>query len=103
MTDHAWKGFERFVGALIGGKRYPANLGEKVDCEGPRFVAQCKNVKRLSLPELSKLALEAEEQGRARGKAGLVAVKHRCGAGYESPTLIVMTAEVFALMHPTEG
>jgi len=100
MPDHLWKQFERAVAELIGGSRFPANSGHALDCEGPRFVAQCKNVKELSLSRLTELALIAEGQGAQRKKAGIVAVKLRKGAGYSPPTLIVMTDRVFAQMHP---
>ena len=95
MSDKPFKKFEREVAALIGGKRYPANSGCGLDCEGPRVVAQCKLVKRLSLEELTQLAEVAAAQGRAKGKLGIVAVKVRRGAGHPSPGLIVMTFAQF--------
>lgn len=93
MGDHGWKAFERRVAALIGGSRFWANSGEKVDCESDALVVQCKNVKTLSLQALSILALQAQADGAARGKVGIVAVKRRSGRGVDSPVLIVVTAE----------
>jgi hypothetical protein len=91
VADKAWKQFEREAGALVGGKRYPANLGLKVDVEGPRFVGQCKLVKTLSLSALTDLAVQAEADGAERNKVGVVIVKHRRGTGKKTPTLVVMT------------
>jgi hypothetical protein len=96
MPEKSWKQFERDVAALIGGSRFWSNSGEAIDCESEEFVVQCKNVKRLSLGELTQLALIAQVQGRAKGKTGLVAVKLRNGRGNPTPTLIVMTSEEFA-------
>lgn len=96
--DKPFKRFEREVAALIGGKRYPANSGHEVDCEGPTIVAQCKLVSRLSLEELTTLAETARSEGIARGKAGLVAVKVRRGKGHPSPALVVMTADMLGVL-----
>ena len=95
MPDKPWKKFEREVAELIGGRRYAANSGAAIDCEGPTTVAQCKLVKRLSLEELTQLAEVAAAQGTAKGKLGLVAVKVRRGAGHPSPGLVVMTWSMF--------
>lgn len=91
MADKAWKQFERDAGTLLGGRRYPANLGLKVDVEGPRFVGQCKLVKSLSLSALTNLAIQAEADGAERKKIGVVIVKHRRGTGNKTPALVVMT------------
>jgi hypothetical protein len=75
--------------------RYPANQGGPVDVESSWALAQCKHVKRLSLVELERLALDAQRQGEARDKAGLVVVKRRAGAGRPTPRLVVMTEDVW--------
>jgi hypothetical protein len=67
--------------------------------ESETVVAQCKHVKRCSLPALAALAEAVEEQGRQRLKTGVVAIKLRQGAGRPSPTLIVMTASVGRQVH----
>lgn len=95
MPDSAWKQQERLVADLIGGKRLPANSGHKIDCEGPRFVAQAKLVQRMSLDELTALAEKIAQEGQTRGKLGVVGVKVRRGAGVKSPVLVVMTDETF--------
>ncbi len=110
MPDSAWKQLERAVADLIGGGRYPANSGYKVDC-GPdaqhpdcRFLAQAKLVQRLSLDELTALAEKIAQEGTKRGKLGLVGVKVRRGAGVKSPILVVMTDRTFAqLIGYTQG
>ena len=96
MPNKAFKDFERETAELIGGKRYPANSGYKVDCEGPNIVAQCKLTKNLSLEGLTQLAEMIAAQGEAVEKLGIVAVKVRRGAGRPSPGLVVMTFETWA-------
>jgi len=96
--DKPWKQHERRAAALIGGRRYPANLGGPIDCESATFVAQCKEVKVLAFPALERLALEAERQGSQRQKIGLCVVKRRAGSGVRTPTLVVMTAASFRAM-----
>jgi hypothetical protein len=95
MPDKPWKRCERDVARLLGGARYPANSGGPVDVEAPSVVAQVKHVKRLSLAELERLAVEAEREGRARGKAGVVVVKRRAGSGRATPRLVVMAEDVW--------
>jgi hypothetical protein len=101
--DKPFKQFEREAAALIGGKRFPANSGADLDCEGPAAVMQCKLRKRLSLEDLSQLAEHVAAQGRPKGKLGLVAVKVRRGAGHPSQGLVVMTFEVFRLLAARSG
>lgn len=98
MPDAKWKAFERDVAAMIQGKRYPANSGYDLDCEGPVFVAQCKLVTRLSLEELTTVAEVAEAQGLRRGKVGFVAAKIKRGQGNPSSALVVMTTAAFNRM-----
>ncbi len=91
MTNKPWKQFERDVGVLIGGKRHPANTGGSVDAESDTFVAQCKNVKALSLAALERLAREITFHGKLDNKIGVVAVKRRAGAGIPTETLMVLS------------
>jgi hypothetical protein len=86
-----WKQCERNVGKLVGGTRYPANQGGRVDVEGPNYVVQVKERKSLSLEQLTQLVEEVEAIGKTKGKQGLVAVKVRRGSGKRSPILIVMS------------
>ena len=88
---------------LLGGSRYPANSGGRVDVESPHVVAQVKNVQRLSLGQLEALAVEMEELGAEKGKLGLVVVKRRAGRGTATPHLIVMTQAVFEMLIPGGG
>jgi hypothetical protein len=83
---------ERDVGLLVGGKRYPANQGGRVDVESPALIVQCKERRSLSLEQLTQLVEEIEVIAKGRGKRGLVAVKVRRGRGKQSPILIVQTA-----------
>ena len=88
-----WKQTERDVAKVVGGKRYPANQGDRVDVESPVYVVQVKERKALSLEELTKLVEEMEAIGLTKGKLGLVAVKVRRGRGKPSPLLIVQSAK----------
>jgi hypothetical protein len=92
MVNKSCKQREREVGELVGGKRYPANQGGRVDVEGPNFVVQVKERKSLSLAELNALVEEIEAIGKAKGKYGLVAVKLRKGRGNPTDMLIVQSA-----------
>ena len=105
VADRAWKQEERHAARLLGGQRYPANAGGLVDCEGPWAVAQCKHVcRRLSLAELERLAIEAEREGAARGKAGLVVVTApRGGRSVTNARLFIMTAGTWISVIGTGG
>jgi hypothetical protein len=96
----SWKQMERDVGKLIGGKRYPANQGGRVDVESDTHVVQCKERKSLSLEQLTQLVEEIEAIGAKKGKQGLVAVKVRRGRGKKSPILIVQSAEQWSVTNP---
>lgn len=103
MPDRPWKHEEREVARLLGGTRYPANSGGRVDVEAPTVVAQVKHVRRLSLVQLKALALEMEALGAARGKVGVLVVKRRAGKGRDTPRLIVMTEEAWCQLHARTG
>lgn len=103
MSSSAWKSEERAVARLLGGTRYPANSGGRVDVEGPRVLAQVKHRRVCSLAELEGLALELESLGRARGKLGLVIVKRRAGRGTPTPRLVVMTEDVYRRMRGSDA
>ena len=91
-SSTSWKQLEREVAKLIGGSRYPANQGGRVDCESPNFVVQVKERRSLSLEVLTQLVEEIEAIAKAKGKRGLVAVKVRRGKGRQSPILMVQSA-----------
>lgn len=93
MGNTSWKQLERDVGLLVGGQRYPANQGGRVDVEGDKYIVQCKERRALSLEVLTQLVEEMEQIGKTKGKQGLVAVKVRRGKGRHSPILIVQTAD----------
>ncbi len=95
MSDLSWKAEERAVARLVGGTRYAANSGGRVDVEGTGMVAQVKHVQRLSLVQLEALAVEMARLGATRGKTGVVVVKRRAGRGMVTPRLVVMTEDVF--------
>lgn len=99
----AGKAFERRVDALLGTKRYWANSGESVDNESLHLVVQSKTVQRMSLPALAKLAEQAAEDGRKRGKVGLVAIKLRAGRGRKTGTLLVIHENALAVDAQGDG
>lgn len=100
MAD-AWKDFEAYAASLFGTRRAWANSGERVDFPhaddraSAWAVGQCKNVKTLSLNELTHLAEEMAQIGLAENKLGVVCAKVRRGRGRESATLVVMTDRVW--------
>ncbi len=91
MPNQPWKQEERSVARLLGGSRYPANSGGRVDVESDTYLAQVKNLTRLSLAQLEELALEMATIGEEQGKIGMVVVKRKGGRGRETPRLIVLT------------
>ncbi len=95
MADKAWKHEEREVAHLLGGRRYPANSGGRVDVESPTLVVQVKHVQRMSLAQLEALAVEMAALGEEQGKIGVVVVKRRAGRGKETPGLIVVTEDAW--------
>lgn len=98
-SNRHWKELEARAGALFGGARKWANSGESVDFEGPSYVGQAKLVKRMSLEELTQLAEQAERDGRARNKVGVVAIKVKRGRGRPSPMLLVVTEGMWEAMN----
>ena len=100
MSDKHWKQFERDAARLLGGQRYPANSGGRVDVESDRYVAQVKLVKTCSLASLEALAVEMAALGEERNKTGIVIVKRRAGRGTPTPPLVVMTEDAFSRLHP---
>lgn len=95
MPDRPWKAEERRVARLLGGVRYPANGGGRVDVESYAYVSQVKHRRVCSLAELERLAVELERLGEEQGKAGVVIVKRRAGRGQPTPRLIVLTEKVW--------
>ena len=95
LSRHNWKQREREAAALIGGARYPANIGGPFDCSSDRFEVQVKERRTLSLQQLEALVLEMDRLAAQKGKAGLVMVKRSAGSGRRTPWLVVMSQEVF--------
>jgi len=87
------------VARLLGGRRFPANTGGRVDVEGPTVIAQVKHRRTLSLAALETLAVEAVEAGRTRGKLGILVVKRRAGRGWPTTRMVVMTEAAWRLVH----
>ena len=99
VADRPWKTEERRAAALLGGRRYPASTGGRVDVEGPSVIIQVKHRRILSLGALEALAVEAADIGRARGKLGIVVVKRRAGRGRPTTRMVVMTEAAWRLLH----
>ncbi len=102
MVDKAWKHEERRVAHLLGGRRYAANTGGRVDVESPTLVVQVKHVQRMSLAQLEALAVEMAALGEEQGKIGVVVVKRRAGRGTPTPRLVVMTEGVWVRLNQPE-
>jgi hypothetical protein len=86
----------------MGAKRFPANVGARLDFEGPTWVGQVKHVRTLSLAQIEALALEAERLGAQKNppKLGALVIKRSAGKlaernalGHQIPTphLVVVT------------
>ncbi len=103
MADKHWKQFERDAARLLGGQRYPANSGGRVDVETDDVVAQVKHRKTMSVPELERWAVEMAALGEERNKTGIVIVKRRAGRGTPTPPLVVMTEDAFRALTSAAG
>jgi len=108
MARRNWKAVERTAAALMGGKRFPANVGERADFEGDLWIGQVKNVKHLSLPALEELAVEMERLGFQKGKLGALVVKRSAGSLTErdengrqraTPHLVIVTEATWRRMN----
>ncbi len=103
MADKAWKKEERTAAAILSGERLPANSGGRVDVESDTYLAQVKNVARLSLAQLEGLALEMATLGEEQGKVGMVVVKRKAGRGTPTPRLIVLTGDAWRRLQERRG
>lgn len=92
MSRTRWKHREREAARLIGGRRYPANVGGRVDVESEGYVGTVKDVGRLSLAALEALTVEIEQIGRSRvpPKLGVLMVR-RSVQGIKTPWLCIVT------------
>jgi hypothetical protein len=99
MSRRGWKGTERAAAKLIGGARFPANSGGRIDCQNSVCVVQVKNTARFSLRQIENLVVEMERLGALQHKAGLLAIKRSAGRGRETPMIICMTAATYHLMN----
>jgi hypothetical protein len=81
LSRKGWKAVERSAAALMGAKRFPANVGARLDFEGPTWVGQVKHVRTLSLAQIEALALEAERLGAQKNppKLGALVIKRSAG------------------------
>lgn len=95
MSDKPLKAFERWCAQFIGGQRYTANQGDRVDVESDGALFQCNEVKTLSLDTLTCLAEEMSGLANHKNKVGGVLVKVRRGGGQKSAPLVVLTADIF--------
>lgn len=101
MARHSWKAREREVARKVGGRRYHANTGERVDVESSGHVIQVKERKTLSLAQIEALAVEMERIGAQRSptKMGSVWIKRSAGRGVPTPWLVVVTEAVWRAMN----
>ena len=97
MHSETWKEFERFAAWFIGGRRYPANTGGRIDGESDIALVQAKKVRNLSHVLLTSLADEMAALGKEKGKIGVVIhqVPKSRGRGKQGIPLITMTCEHF--------
>lgn len=95
MSRTGWKQAERAAAALFGATRFPANMGGRLDFDGPRFCGQVKNVRTISLAAIERLALEMQACGESSNKAGVLVIKRSAGRGLATPQLVIMTEDVW--------
>ena len=100
MGNKPWKKLEREGAKMIGGKRWPGNVGGPVDFESEHLCGQAKLVQTMSLSELTAHALAIEAEAARRGKRAVLLVKLRSGKGVETPELIIVTRKMFASLFP---
>lgn len=93
MSRTNWKQVEREAAALFGTRRFPANMGGRLDLGNGDswFLGQVKNPQRLSLAEIERLAVEMESAGFQADRIGVLVVKRSAGSGVPTSRLIVMT------------
>ena len=101
MSKTGWKKAERDVARKVGGRRFPANTGGRVDIETYAHVIQVKERKTLSLREAEAIAVEMERIGNQKfpPKIGSLWVKRSAGRGVETPWLVVMTEATWKMMN----
>lgn len=102
MSKTGWKKAERDVARKVGGTRYPANTGGRVDVvDAEGHVIQVKERKTLSLGQIEALAVEMERIGTQKSppKIGSLWVKRSAGRGVETPWLVVMTEATWKAMN----
>ena len=101
MSRTGWKRRERDVARKVGGRRYPANTGARVDVESDGHVIQVKERKTLSLAQAEALAVEMERIAfqKSPPKLGTLWVKRSAGRGTATPWLVVMTAATWKAMN----
>lgn len=101
MSKTKWKAREREVARAVGGRRYPANTGARIDVESSGHVIQVKERKTLSLAQIEALAVEMERIGAQKSppKCGSVWLKRSAGRGVATPWLVVVTEAAWRLMN----
>ena len=101
MARTSWKHRERQAASMIGGTRYPANMGATVDVESAGFVGQVKERKTLSLAALEALVIEMDRVAAQKSppKIGVVLVKRSAGKGRATPWLLVLSEAGFRALN----
>lgn len=101
MSRHAWKQRERDVARKTGGRRYPANMGGRVDVENDTFVIQVKERKTLSLAQEEALVLKMDRIGAQKSppKFGALWAKRSAGRGRETPWLVIVSEATWRAMN----
>ena len=92
------KAFEREVGKILHGKRYPSDTGGIVDVLTEHNIhVQCKKWKQLSMKELEYFVCEIADYVKHQklSGTGVVAHKRPLGKGRHSEVLVTLKAEDF--------
>ncbi len=101
MSRRHWKQRERDVARKVGGRRYPANTGGRVDVESAHHLIQIKERKTCSMREAEAIAVEMERLATQKSppKSGTFWFKRSAGRGVETPWLVIMTEATWKAMN----
>ena len=101
MSKTGWKKAERDVARKVGGTRYPANTGGRVDVESKDHLIQIKERQRCSMREAEAIAVEMERLATQKSppRIGTFWFKRSAGRGVETPWLVIMTEATWTAMN----
>ena len=98
MGDKGWKGFERRIAKLVGGKRrgpdFRSNDGGKDDIIHPHFSIECKLLSRPAYCHMLEAALESEAQAKPHQEPVAI-IKRKLRGSPDSDALVIQRLETW--------